>query len=297
MRLTTTQGEMKMKKLIIIPTVFLGIIGGYALAQSEIFTSAEKATTITAAQAKEAALKAFGGKIVEFDYDHDDVIPHYDFEIVGTTEKVDLEVDAATGAVTITERKAFNNTAQPSVKQAIEKVENKVDEAQAKAAALKAFNGNIVEFEYDHDDVIPHYDFEIVGTTEKVDLEVNAATGAVTITKRTAIKNTAQTAVQQTTGQAQKQAANPQKTEQQAVAAKPQTSEQQAASQQTNGLITKAQAIAIAQQKASGTVTKVKFDREDNEYEIEIVNGQTEYEFDIDATTGTIISYEEDIYD
>ena len=234
MNLTIKRGEMMMKKSIIIPTVFLGMLGGYALAQSDIFTSAEKTSTITA--------------------------------------------------------------------------------AQAKAAALKAFNGNIVEFEYDHDDVIPHYNFEIASQAEKVDLEVDAATGAVTITKRTAIKNTAQTAVQQATGQAQKPVANPQTTEQQAVAAKlqtteqqatkqqavvakPQTTEQQAASQQTNGLITKAQAIAIAQQKASGTVTKVKFDREDNEYEIEIVNGQTEYEFDIDATTGAIISYEEDIDD
>ena len=122
-----------MKKLIIIPTVFLGIIGGYALAQSEIFSSAEQVSTITAAQAKEAALKAFDGKIVEFEYDHDDFVPHYDFEIVGVTEKVDLEVDASTGAVTITEREAVKNTAQPSVQQAIEKVENQVDAAVTNA--------------------------------------------------------------------------------------------------------------------------------------------------------------------
>jgi len=246
---------MTMKKLIIIPTVFLGIIGGYALAQSEIFTSAEKATTITAAQAKEAALKAFDGKIVEFEYDHDDFVPHYDFEIVGSTEKVDLEVDAATGNVTITEREAVKNTAQPSVQQAIEKVENQVDAAVTNAQV------------------------------------------------------TAQTAVQQVTEQVQEPAAKPQTTEQQATAAKPQTTEQQAtaaktqtnnppaSSKQTSGIITKAQAIAIAQQKANGTVTEVEYDSDDSEYEIEIKNGNIEYNFEIDARTGAILSYEEDIDD
>lgn len=258
--LTITQGVMMMKKSIIIPTVFLGMIGGYALAQSDIFSSAEKVSTITAAQAKEAALKAFEGKIVEFEYDHDDFIPHYDFEIVGATEKVDLEVDAATGAVTITERKTVTNTAQPSVKEAIEKVENQVDAAVTNAQV------------------------------------------------------TAQTAVQQVTGQTQKQATNAQTNEQQATAQTQKTEQQSQVAQtqkteqptttnsptsakQTSGIITKAQAIAIAQQKAKGTVTEVEYDSDDHEYEIEIKNGNIEYNFEIDAHTGAILSYEEDLDD
>ena len=229
-----------MKKLIIIPTVFLGIIGGYALAQSEIFSSAEQVSTITAAQAKEAALKAFDGKIVEFEYDHDDFVPHYNFEIVGVTEKVDLEVDASTGAVTITEREAVKNTAQPSVQQAIEKVENQVDAAVTNAQV------------------------------------------------------TAQTAVQQVTEQ--KSATTAPTNEQQATT-KTQTANPPASSQQTSGIITKAQAIAIAQQKANGTVTEAEYDADDNEYEIEIKNGNIEYDFEIDARTGAILSYNEDIDD
>ena len=229
-----------MKKLIIIPTVFLGIIGGYALAQSEIFSSAEQVSTITAAQAKEAALKAFDGKVVEFEYDHDDFVPHYDFEIVGSTEKVDLEVDASTGAVTIIEREAVKNTAQPSVQQAIEKVENQVDAAVTNAQV------------------------------------------------------TAQTAVQQVTEQ--KSATTAPTNEQQATT-KTQTANPPASSQQTSGIITKAQAIAIAQQKANGTVTEAEYDADDNEYEIEIKNGNIEYDFEIDARTGAILSYNEDIDD
>lgn len=247
---------MMMKKSIIIPTVFLGMLGGYALAQSDIFTFAEKTSTITAAQAKSAALKAFNGNIVEFEYDHDDVIPHYNFEIASQAEKVDLEVDAATGAVTITKRETIKNTAQTAVQQATGQAQKPVANPQ---------------------------------TTEQQAVAAKPQTTEQQVTKQQAIEQQAVVAKPQTNEQ--------QSTKQQVAATKPQTTEQQAASQQTNGLITKAQAIAIAQQKASGTVTKVKFDREDNEYEIEIVNGQTEYEFDIDATTGTIISYEEDIYD
>ena len=219
-----------MKKSIIISTVFVGMIGGYALAQSDIFTSAEKASTITAAQAKEAALKAFDGKIVEFEYDRDDVVPHYDFEIVGSAEKVDLEVDAATGAVTITERETIKTTAQSSVKQAIEKVENQVD-ATVTNAQVKA-----------------------------------------------------QTAVQQVTGQGQQPTAKTQ-------------TNNPPVSEQTSGIITKAQAIAIAQQKANGTVTEVEYDDDDYEYEIEIKNGNTEYNFEINARTGAIVSFEEDLDD
>lgn len=240
-----------MKKLIIIPTVFLGIIGGYILAQSEIFSSAEKVSTITAAQAQAAALKAFDGKIVEFDYDHDDVVPHYDFEIVGSTEKVNLEVNASTGVVNITEREIVKNMAQPSVQQAIKKVEN-------------------------------------TGNTAVTNTQV-----------------TAQTAVQQV----QEPVAKPQTIEQQVAPTKTQTTEQQvaptkiqtnnssASSQQTQGLITKAQAIAIAHQKANGTVTEVDYDADDFEYEIEIKNGNIEYDFEIDARTGAILSYKEDIDD
>ena len=107
----------------------------------------------------------------------------------------------------------------------------------------------------------------------------------------------AQTAVQQVTGQAQQPTAKQQTTEQQTTTAKTQTNNPPASSEQASGIITKAQAIAIAQQKANGTVTKVEYESDDNEYEIEIKNGNTEYDFEIDARTGTILSYEEDIDD
>ncbi|MGE7114543.1 PepSY domain-containing protein [Lysinibacillus sp. NPDC047702] len=59
--------------------------------------------------------------------------------------------------------------------------------------------------------------------------------------------------------------------------------------------ITKEQAIEKALTKVKGTVTKIKLD--DGIYEIEIKNGQYEYEIDIDYSTGDILWFEQDIED
>ena len=53
----------------------------------------------------------------------------------------------------------------------------------------------------------------------------------------------------------------------------------------------RAKQIALAECPSGSTVYKCQFDWDDGraEYEIEIRNGWTEYEFEIDAATGTII--------
>ena len=54
----------------------------------------------------------------------------------------------------------------------------------------------------------------------------------------------------------------------------------------------RAQQIALAETPSGSTVVKCQFDWDDGraQYEIEIRNGWTEYEFEIDAVTGTIFS-------
>lgn len=70
-------------------------------------------------------------------------------------------------------------------------------------------------------------------------------------------------------------------------------------SSNTSAVITEKQAIEIAQAKAKGTLTDLELDEDDNRliYEIEIRNGKMEYDFEIDAKTGDIIKYEEDLDD
>lgn len=178
-----------MKKLIVIPALLVAIGGGTALAQTDLLGFAQSNPTITAEQAKAAALKEVKGKIVEFEYDGDDYRPHYELDIVAGNEKVEVYVDAKSGAVKVKERE---------------------------------IRGEFDDFD-DDDDV--NYLAQAKISTE--------------------------------------------------------------------------QAIKIAKAKASGTVTKVKLDKDDHRlvYEIEIKNGQTEYEFDIDAQTGEIVKFEEDLED
>lgn len=144
----------------------------------------------------------------------------------------------------------------------------RITESQARAAALKVFSGTITSIEYDYDDRVPHYEIEIRGTNEKVDVHVNALTGIATITERETIRN-------QTNGQS----ANTNSTA------------------SSRKIITQDQAISIAQQRASGTVIKVEYERDENKYEITIRNGRIEHDFEINARTGVIISYETDYDD
>lgn len=178
------------KKLFIIPALLVAIGGGAALAQTNLFAQAGENPTITAGEAKKIALKQVQGNIVGFEYDGDDFTPHYEIEVVKDNEKVEVKVDAKTGASKITERKTIHH-------------KNHVTNEQNKPV--------------------------------------------------TAPKD----------------------------------------------LISPEKAIEIAQAKAKGVVVKMELDEDDNnmQYEIEIRNGKTEYDFEIDATTGAILKYEEDLED
>lgn len=240
-----------MKKRIIIPTVLAGVLGGVLLTQQmEIFGSAQQMEFISATEAKALALKEFNGEIIEFDFDRDKA-PHYEFEIVNGTEKVELVVDAQSGAVLIQERETIKkqgqvstNPVEATINQAVEKVEageNKVEAAVANAQ---------IKAEDAVQKVAPAPKVESAQETETAPAH-KVATQAQTPSKE----------------------------------------------QQANTIISKAQAIAIAQTKASGTVVDVDYDDDDFEYDIEIKNGNTKYELEIDARTGAITKFEKDVDD
>ncbi|MFJ7698160.1 PepSY domain-containing protein [Lysinibacillus fusiformis] len=60
-------------------------------------------------------------------------------------------------------------------------------------------------------------------------------------------------------------------------------------------LISKEKAVEAALTKAKGTVTKIKLD--DGIYEIELKDGQYEYDVDVDSITGEIVDFEQDMED
>lgn len=61
-------------------------------------------------------------------------------------------------------------------------------------------------------------------------------------------------------------------------------------------VITQEQAIAIAMKSAKGNVTEIELDEDDNQlvYEIEIRDGQMEYDFEIDAVTGAMLKFDQE---
>jgi uncharacterized membrane protein YkoI len=137
---------------------------------------------------------------------------------------------------------------------------------QAKDIALKELNGQIVEFEYDADDFKPHYEIEVVKDGEKIEYKIDAKTGDVKVKEREIVSTSTAATVPQAT---------------------------------TENMISQEEAVKIATDKSSGTLVSVELDVEDQQpiYEIEIRNGKTEYDFDIDAYTGAILKYEEDLED
>lgn len=170
-----------------------------------------------------------------------------------------------------------------------------IDANEAKSIALKKFNGEIVEFEYDKDAIKTHYEFEIVGENEKVDIEVDAKTGNVTIKEREAIlKETSANSINNSSDKAQK---TPVEETTNTTIPKEDVTSKSNLSEQKENLISQDKAISIALAKVKGQVTDVELDNEHGKwiYEIEVKDGIVEYDFDIDAKTGKIVKFEKDI--
>jgi len=130
--------------------------------------------------------------------------------------------------------------------------------------ALAVVNGTVADIEFDQNRYRSIYEVEMHTETEEYDLKFDAFTGKLLKQKKELrdsddMDDYSTTATNKTTK------------------------------------ITKEQAIEKAQTKVKGTVTKIKLD--DGIYEIEIKNGQYEYEIDVDSSTGDILWFEQDIED
>ena len=187
--------------------------------------------------------------------------------------------------------------------------ENPIPAAEAKKIALETYKGTIVEFDYEIDDSTPHYEFEIKKGTEITEVYVDAVTGDATITgtevvnnnlaakiedKVDAVKSSAQIAVSNATKGNEKKSND-------SVKIDGETANASVAANENNvnanaEVISKSEAIKIANTVASGTVVKVELDEDDNTltYDIELRDGNQEYDVEIDAYTGDVIDFESD---
>lgn len=137
-----------------------------------------------------------------------------------------------------------------------------VTEAQAKKKALtRTGGGNVVKCELDYDDGRALYDVIVVNGAKRYDMDIDARTGNIYKFRERSIDRSDYGASME------KPAVSP----------------------------AKAKQIAL-KRTGGGTVINCKLDRNDGKlvYEIEVVSGKTQYELEIDASTGGIIDFEQE---
>lgn len=177
--------------------------------------------------------------------------------------------------------------------------EEKAKEIALTHAGLKESDVHFIKVHLDYDDGREVYDIEFYRDMTEYDYEIDAYTGDIWSYDF----DIEGYAVPQKTQPAPAQQPAPAATAQPAAPAQPAQPAAPAQPAQSAGQISLEQAKQIAMNRAgvSGvTFTKAYLDYDDGrpEYDIEFISGTTEYDFEIDAATGTILEFDaESIYD
>lgn len=149
-----------------------------------------------------------------------------------------------------------------------------ITQEEALKIANERVEGEVVEISLDSDDRRVHFDVEMKDGTYEYEFDIDAVSGDVFDFERDRDdddSNRSQTQSTSVQSGGTAQVAN------------------------TEDALTMEEAIAIALNEVTGTVTDAE--RDDNYYEIEVRDGNVEYEFDIDAFTGEILKFEKDTED
>lgn len=169
---------------------------------------------------------------------------------------------------------------------------------EAKEIALKEVEGQVTKAKQDRDDGKDYYDFTIITDSEKYEVEVDANTGEIIKKEKDDdyIVNNNQN--NQTTNPDNNQ--NSTDNNQNNTNNNGNNNNNNNVNNPTQTTISASEAQNIAlNQVGGGYLTKCELDHDDGltVYEIEIKNGNKEYDVEINAATGEIIKYEIDIDD
>lgn len=273
-----------MRKWMIL-IVIAGVItaGGVALASdgagtptsgSAESTEATANEMITLQEAKEIALEEVDGVVKEVQLDKDDGKYYYEVDIHDGTFEYEVDVDAFTGEIIDFEKDSSTKN--------IGKYGDilSMDEA-IKIAQEEAPHAFFVEVELDEDDGRVMYEIDMLDDEFKYELDIDARTGEVVDSEKKANKHAGKKGTNNS-ADVEVLELNPE--------AKGEKSEAPAREKQST--LTMDEAIAIAKQHGSGDITDVE--RDDGVYEIEMEDGDIEYEIEIDMYTGEIVSFEKD---
>ena len=255
---------------------------------------------ITIEEAKEIALKhanltsdqvTFGRSEIDFD----DGIEKYDIEFYHGNKEYDYEINASNGEIIKYDYDAeYNNVQQGTINDstANNNIANNtanISEEQAKEIALKHANltsdqVKFVRVERDFDDGIQKYDIEFYYGNKEYDYEINASNGQIIkYDYDIEYNNVQQGTINDST--ANNNIAN-------------NTANNNATNNNTANISVE-QAKEIALKHANLTSTQVNFVKVERDfddgiqkYDVEFYHNNIEYSYEIDASTGSILSYE-----
>ncbi len=260
-----------MKKWMIIV-----VIAGLLTAGSVVFASDAGVSTdasdqkVTMQQAKEIALAEADGEITSAELDQDNGHSYYEIDINDGTYEYEFEIDVATGEIINFEKEINKEHAHQETGELLSE-----DEVLA-IAQEKAPNATLKEIKLEQDDGWQIYDIELIDGNTKYEIDINAVTGEV-IDFEKEVKKTKQA------NESNKEVIELTPTEQ--------TDKKQARTEKASTL-TAEDAIAIARQHGTGVVTGIEHD--DDVFEIEMEDGDIEYDIEIDVFTGNVVSFEKE---
>ena len=219
-------------------------------------------------KAKDIALKHAGLSSSKVTFlpvklDWDDGRPVYEVEFYSGNKEYDYEIDAATGSIRDYDFDIESYTIPAASSDLI-------SEAKAKTIALEhagisSSKATFIQVKLDWDDGRQVYEVEFYSGNKEYDYEIDAATGSIRSYDYDVENYTIPSAGTSTS--------------------------------QSGNYISREKAQQLAQAKApNATLVKLEFDYDDGRavYEGELRDGRTEYEFEIDAVTGSFLKWEQD---
>lgn len=252
---------------------------------SQITTKAAE-NSFSLEEAIDAALAHAGvsrdnASFVKTELDNNDEVPHYEIDFYADGKKYDYEVAVSNGKILESEVELTEKAPSPTepavtngnagVKEPTTEKNGyiSVDEAKAKAledAGAAAADAVFEKAEFDGDDLIPHYDIEFYADGYEYDYEINAKNNNVIEKSKEKERSSKQSAL---------------------------TSDFISADAAME------KALAHAGLKAENAAITAELDADDAipHYDVEIVSGKYEYEYEINAKTGSVIAHEKDFND
>ena len=165
--------------LSVIVVLFVGVGAAFLSAQFQEESTIEKEEVkeISIDEARQLALQAVDGEIVNIELEKDEYFPSYEIKMQKGNTFLELEINARTGNIVSIETEAEEE--EELDPKEIFKLGGRVTEEEAKQIALNLVPGTVIDFEAEREGGLLLYGVTIKTGSDHVEIEVNAETGEI----------------------------------------------------------------------------------------------------------------------